>query len=159
MYDLRILLILIPACPLLAAILIAVLGPRVLREKSHLPVIFALLISFVCSLAVVMEIHHRAGLVSETGVAAHVGVAEVQSLWTWAQVDDAYRMPAGESVPFSIDVSLRADGLTALMLPTVTFIAMLVAIYGAGYMHGDRGYWRFFAYVSLFVFGSLARVW
>ena len=154
MFDLRIALVLIPACPLLAAIITAVLGPKVLREKSHLPVIIALLISFVCSLVVVAEIRSRIGDPEQT----RVGIAEVESLWTWAQIENAYELPDGNWVPFSIDVSLRADGLTALMLPTVTFIAMLVAIYGVGYMDGDRGYWRFFAYVSLFVFSMTMLV-
>ena len=30
----------------------------------------------------------------------------------------------------------------------VTFVSSLVAIYAAGYMHGDRGYWRFFTYIG-----------
>ena len=34
------------------------------------------------------------------------------------------------------------------MLGMVTFISSLVAIYSIGYMHGDPGYWRFFAYVA-----------
>jgi NADH-quinone oxidoreductase subunit L len=33
-----------------------------------------------------------------------------------------------------------------------------VAIYASGYMHGDPGYWRFFAYVSLFVFSMTMLV-
>ena len=53
--------------------------------------------------------------------------------------------PAGATPSFSIDVTLRADPLTAIMLSMVTFISPLVAIYPVGYMHGDRGYWRFFA--------------
>jgi len=44
------------------------------------------------------------------------------------------------------------------MLPMVTFIATLVAIYASGYMHGDRSYWRFFACVSLFVFSMTMLV-
>ncbi|MCA9179399.1 MAG: NADH-quinone oxidoreductase subunit L [Planctomycetales bacterium] len=63
-----------------------------------------------------------------------------------------------KSVPFQIDVTLRADALTAIMLCMVTFISTLVAIYGSGYMHGDRGYWRFFTYVSLFVFSMTMLV-
>ena len=54
-------------------------------------------------------------------------------LWTWAAVDPSFR----------VDVVLRADSLTAIMLGIVTFISTLVAIYAAGYMHGDEGYWRF----------------
>ena len=51
-----------------------------------------------------------------------------------------------------VNFSLRADGLTAIMLVMVTFIGSLIAIYAAGYMHGDPGYPRFFAEVSLFLF-------
>lgn len=152
MFDLRLALILIPACPLLAAIVTAVFGPRILREKSHWPVIVALAISFMCSAAVAWNLWSRA---VEEG---QVGVADVESLWTWVKIDSAMTSPDGKDVPFAVDVSLRADTLTALMLPTVTFIAMLVAIYGIGYMHGDRGYWRFFAYVALFVFSMTMLV-
>ena len=44
------------------------------------------------------------------------------------------------------------------MLGMVTFISTLVAIYSVGYMHGDEGYWRFFAYVALFVFSMTMLV-
>ena len=40
----------------------------------------------------------------------------------------------------------------------VTFVSSLVAIYASGYMHGDRGYWRFFAYIGLFVFSMTMLV-
>ena len=53
---------------------------------------------------------------------------------------------------------MRADPLTAVMLVTVTFVSMLVVIYASGYMHGDPGYWRFFSYVSLFVFSMTMLV-
>jgi NADH-quinone oxidoreductase subunit L len=39
-----------------------------------------------------------------------------------------------------------------MMIVMVTFVSTLIAIYSAGYMHGDEGYARFFAEVSLFVF-------
>ena len=55
-------------------------------------------------------------------------------------------------------VSLRADPLTVFMLCMVTFISTLVAIYSAGYMHGDPGYPRFFAYIALFVFSMTMLV-
>ncbi|MCD4726369.1 MAG: NAD(P)H-quinone oxidoreductase subunit F, partial [Pirellulales bacterium] len=59
---------------------------------------------------------------------------------------------------FNIEVSLRADPLTAVMLAMVTCISALVAIYSIGYMRGDPGYWRFFAYVGLFVFSMTMLV-
>ena len=44
------------------------------------------------------------------------------------------------------------------MLGMVTFISTLVVVYASGYMHGDPGYWRFFAYVALFVFSMTMLV-
>ena len=57
-----------------------------------------------------------------------------------------------------MDIVLRADSLTAIMLGMVTFISTLVVIYASGYMHGDPGYWRFFAYMALFVFSMTMLV-
>ena len=59
---------------------------------------------------------------------------------------------------FRIDIVLRANALTAMMLCMVTFISTFIALYSAGYMHGDRGYWRFYAYLSLFVFSMTMLV-
>ncbi len=68
-------------------------------------------------------------------------------------------LPKGEGTnAFRINVVLRADPLTAVMLATVTFISLLVAIYSIGYMHGDDGYWRFFTYIPLFVFSMTMLV-
>ncbi len=163
MSSLRLLLILIPGFPLLAAIATAVLGPRFLKERSHWPVVVAIGLSFVCSVA--LALHVRNGTLQQ-GEGEGIGYSEVVSLWTWAAVSDTYDIDTS-LVPSSgnsgkrdlvIDVSLRADALTAIMLVMVTFVATLVAIYAAGYMHGDPGYWRFFAYVALFVFSMTMLV-
>lgn len=152
MSEIRWLLIGIPALPLLSAILIGVLGPRMLREKSHWLTIAALAGSFLCSLFVVQHV------LTAASDATTVGYEHIETLWTWAVIPNAMTGPNGDTTPFLLDVSLRADGLTAMMLPMVTFIATLVAIYAAGYMHEDRSYWRFFAYVSLFVFSMTCLV-
>jgi NADH-quinone oxidoreductase subunit L len=153
MFELRTLLIMIPGLPLLSAILIGLFGSRLARSTSHALTVLALASSFACSLGVAIAVARNAS--DATGV----GYEYVETLWTWASIPDAYQpADAEQSVPFQIDIALRADGLTAMMLPMVTFIATLVAIYAVGYMHGDRGYWRFFAYVSLFVFSMTMLV-
>src|SRR5207253_9346388 len=70
-----------------------------------------------------------------------------------------YSGPVNGATP-TVDVgfTLRADALTAVMLVTVTFIGSLIAIYSAGYMHGDPGYARFFAEISLFIFSMTGLV-
>ena len=48
--------------------------------------------------------------------------------------------------------------MTAIMLAMVTSVSLLVAVFAAGYMHGDPGYPRFFAGFSLFVFSMCMLV-
>ena len=59
---------------------------------------------------------------------------------------------------FSIDLSLRFDALSALMALVVTGVAFLIHVYSIGYMHGERGYGRFFAFLNLFTFMMLMLV-
>src|SRR5918993_1561959 len=91
-------LILIPALPLLAAIVVGLLGEKVLREASHWPVILAIGSSFIFSLLLVVHINFQTTqLTSDSG-----GYEKVVTLWTWANVKDAYDLkPAvpNESAP------------------------------------------------------------
>jgi NADH-quinone oxidoreductase subunit L len=59
---------------------------------------------------------------------------------------------------FVANVSFFIDPLTMLMLAVITGIGTLIAIYAAGYMKGDPGYARFFAYVSLFILAMTCLV-
>lgn len=122
--------LLIPLLPLMAAALIAVLGYPVLKQYSHWPCILAAAGS--CFLAFTLMIS---------------GGASSTVYYEWF----------GEG-PVRVDFALQADGLTMIMLVTVTFVGTLIAIYAAGYMHGDPGYPRFFAVVSLFLFSMTGLV-
>ena len=59
---------------------------------------------------------------------------------------------------FQASIGIHTDALTAVMLLLVTIVSSAVQIYTIGYMHGDRGYARFFAYMSLFTFSMLMLV-
>ncbi len=50
-----------------------------------------------------------------------------------------------------IGVSILVDPLTSVMLFVVTGVGFLIHVYSAGYMKGDPGYAKFFAYMNLFV--------
>ena len=157
MFDAQTLLILIPILPLVAALGTAALGPRLLRERSHVPVVAALTLSFVASVLLVFQLQER--------IEEHAAPPVVTApLWSWISVPDAMpnsgdgRIETPEWGNFSIDISLQVDPLTAVMLAMVTCVSALVAIYSIGYMHGDPGYWRFFAYVGLFVFSMTMLV-
>ncbi len=173
----RTLLILIPGLPLLAAVLTAVLGPKVLRSRSHWPVILGIGGAFLCSLLLAGHVSSQVAAARQAATngeeAGEIGFQEIETYWTWAWVPEAYpqtaqpaslgpnpAVPAGSTGgrDFRIDVALRADPLTAIMLVMVTFISLLVAVYSCGYMQGETGYWRFFAYVGLFVFSMTSLV-
>ncbi|MGE5315072.1 MAG: NADH-quinone oxidoreductase subunit L [Acidobacteriota bacterium] len=58
----------------------------------------------------------------------------------------------------SIPVAYQVDQLSMLMTLVVTGVGSLIHVYSIGYMHGDKGFWRFFAYLNLFIFAMLNLV-
>jgi NADH-quinone oxidoreductase subunit L len=124
---------LIPALPLAASALTAFLGPRLLRGQSHWPCILAAAASCVLAFLVLLAVGDKQNT--------------VRQYYTWFAAGDV-----------DVGFTLRADGLTAVMLVTVTFVGTLIAIYSAGYMHGDEGYARYFAEIALFLFSMTGLV-
>ncbi len=59
---------------------------------------------------------------------------------------------------FQVPFSLAVDHLTLVMLTVVTGVGFLIHVYSAGYMAHEEGYWRFFAYLNLFMFFMLVLV-
>lgn len=57
-----------------------------------------------------------------------------------------------------IDLGILIDPISVMMLIVVTTISLMVHIYSRGYMKGDDGYTKFFAYLSLFSFSMLGLV-
>ncbi|MGQ9607221.1 MAG: NADH-quinone oxidoreductase subunit L [Thermogutta sp.] len=152
------LIVFIPMMPLAAAFVTALLGRRVLQSSSHVPTVTAAAAAFIASIVLLLLVY-RASAASEGAFATTV------RLWSWADIRQP--LEGGAAAPlagafdlarFHIAVTLRADPLTAVMLVTVTAIALLVAVYSIGYMHDDPGYWRFFTYISLFLFSMTMLV-
>jgi NADH-quinone oxidoreductase subunit L len=50
------------------------------------------------------------------------------------------------------------DRLSGIYVLFVTFVGFLIHLFATGYMHGDSGYYRFFAYLNLFMFAMLTLV-
>nr|YP_009256834.1 subunit 5 of NADH-plastoquinone oxidoreductase [Closterium baillyanum]ANI25745.1 subunit 5 of NADH-plastoquinone oxidoreductase [Closterium baillyanum] len=68
-------------------------------------------------------------------------------LWSWIQTET-----------LSLEVGYIVDPLSSIMLVLVTTVGVVVMIYTDGYMLHDRGYVRFFAYLSLFTASMLGLV-
>ena len=123
-------------------------GAKVLREKSHMPVILACGLSALCSLALIFAVQ---------GAPDAENSAQTVTIYQWLSLDPAGSQPGtpgspaaayATTPPVNFSIAFRVDSLSATMLAMLTFVATLVAIYASGYMHGERGYWRFFTAVA-----------
>jgi NADH-quinone oxidoreductase subunit L len=59
---------------------------------------------------------------------------------------------------FHVNFAFAVDHLTLVMLSIVTGVGFLIHLYSVGYMAHEDGYWRFFAYLNLFMFFMLVLV-
>jgi len=123
---------LIPLLPFAAFLIIGLFG-RWIRERAHWVAVPAVGLSFLLSVSTFMEI--------ATGEPIRV------TLYSWIT-----------SGAFDVTIGFYIDRLTAAMLLLVTIVSGLVHVYTIGYMRGEPGYARFFAYIALFTFSMLMLV-
>ena len=57
-----------------------------------------------------------------------------------------------------LDASLLADNLSMWMTMIVTGVGALIHLFSMGYMSHDKGYYKFFTYLNLFIFAMLILV-
>ena len=132
-------LLAVPLAPLAGAVLAGILGTAfggnlVGRRLAHTLTILGVLVAFVISAMTLQSVVVHGARFNET-------------LYTW--------MTLGS---LKMEVGFLVDGLTAMMMCVVTFVSLMVHIYTIGYMAEDKGYNRFFAYISLFTFAMLMLV-
>jgi NADH-quinone oxidoreductase subunit L len=58
----------------------------------------------------------------------------------------------------AVNFGFLVDHLSVWMMLIITGIGFLIHVYSIGYMHDDEGFWKFFAYLNLFVFSMLLLV-
>ncbi|HET8783829.1 MAG TPA: proton-conducting transporter membrane subunit, partial [Pyrinomonadaceae bacterium] len=58
----------------------------------------------------------------------------------------------------NIEWSYQLDPLSAVFMLIVTGVGLCIFIFATGYMHGETGFYRFFAYMGLFMFAMLVLV-
>ncbi|HVG39196.1 MAG TPA: proton-conducting transporter membrane subunit, partial [Pyrinomonadaceae bacterium] len=81
------------------------------------------------------------------GGALHSTAPVFDQIWTWIEVGS-----------FRADFGLAMDRLSGIYTLFITFVGLLIHIFATGYMHGDPGFYRFFAYLNLFMFSMLTLV-
>ena len=85
----------------------------------------------------------------------------LQVAWRFSSVALPYQEYVAHwirSGAFSADFALYLDQLSLVMLLVVTGVGFLIHIYSVGYMWDDPGYYRFFAYLNLFMFFMLTLI-
>ncbi len=125
---------LIPIFPLAGFLINGLLGRRLSKSLVNTVAIGSVLLSFAWVLKTL------AGL-------GDLSSAHVEHYFTWIQ-----------SGALNIGCDFAVDRLTAVMLLVVTGIGSLIHIYSVGYMAHEGGYYRFFAYLNLFMFFMLVLV-
>ena len=129
---------LIPLFPLIGFVIVAFFGKRLKNEKLIGGIAStAILASFVTAVMVFVGLTNRPE--DDRSVIVHV--------YSWIATGS-----------FSVDVAYQFDQLSILFTLIITGIGFLIHVYSIGYMHGDAGFPRFFAYLNLFVFMMLNLV-
>ena len=124
---------LIPVFPFAAFVLISFVF-RPWRQFSGYVAVAGILASFLLAVPVFQQV---------------LGGAHIEKAFTWLPL-------AGTSN--GLEIGFMVDPLTAIMLVVVTSVSFMVILYSQGYMHGDPGYSRYFAFISLFCVSMLGLV-
>jgi len=132
------LIYLIVLFPFLGFLFNGLVGPKVKNEK---------LIGLVGSGAIGLSFIVAVGAFIETLALPVDQRLNIITLFQWIAV-------AGLNISFSFQV----DQLSLVMSLIVTGVGFVIHVYSIGYMHGDKSFWRFFAYLNLFIFAMMNLV-
>ncbi|MCB0752285.1 MAG: NADH-quinone oxidoreductase subunit L [Ignavibacteriae bacterium] len=131
--------IIILLLPLLGFFIVLFFGKKI--EKLYLVEVGIITLAFVLSLVVGF---------SKLGTYLHQDL-----LYSFTWIDFGNVPTIGN---LHIDLGIKIDNLTVIMLFVVNLISMLVHIYSMAYMKGDSRYSRYFAYLGIFTFSMLGIV-
>ena len=133
--------LLIPALPFLSFLILALAGKKMSHRLAG--------IIGTSSLGVVMTLAYYTAYQYFTLPRTAEGVyqALVPFNVTW--------LPLGT---LHFDMGILLDPISVMMLIVITTVSFMVHIYSFGYMHGERGFQRYYAYLSLFTMSMLGLV-
>ncbi len=126
--------------------------------------LWAILVSPVVSFALIAAVLRRYPRWAGYATIAAVGISLGLSVVALLDVIDAnggvvrYAHDWLKAGPLEVQLGVRLDGLSGVMLVVVTSVSFLVQVYSQGYMAGDPGYGRYYAHMSLFTAAMLGLV-
>src|ERR1700746_270656 len=131
---------LIPILPLAGFFLNGVLGRRLSKSAVNAIAVGSVLLSFLWVLKTLSTL-------GVFGGGNPLETPYVEHYFIWIQ-----------SGLLNISIDFAVDRLTTVMLLIVTGVGFLIHVYAGGYMAHEGGYYRFFAYLNLFMFFMLVLV-
>ena len=121
--------------------------------------------SFVAIVLVIRPFLNKYAFAAGYLTIAAVGASLVLSLWALGTLEARgegtsllWTHDWMEIGPFDFNLGIILDPLTAIMLVVATGVSLMVQIYSTGYMKGDPGYARYYAYMSLFTASMIGLV-
>jgi len=151
---------LIPLLPLAGFAFNGLIGPRVRKQVVSIVGVGVVLVAFLISCAAVYDLANNLGSYEGMEASGLVVNAEARraevTLWEW--FPGAEPVHVGQAPALVVPFVLAVDPLSSLMLLVVTGVGLLIHVYSMGYMAEDRSYWRFFAYLNLFMASMLTLV-
>src|SRR5436309_8375940 len=140
---------LIPLLPFAGFVVNGLLGRRIL-SKGAVSVLACgtVLLAFLLSLGLVLSLGHLDSVRPEPG---RLEVEQEAHRVTLTVADWVLGGAAPDGSRLSIPWGFTLDPLSAVMLLVVTGVGFLIHVYSVGYMAHEEGYWRYFAYLNLFM--------
>ncbi|HEY6806016.1 MAG TPA: NADH-quinone oxidoreductase subunit L [Pyrinomonadaceae bacterium] len=132
------LLSLIIFAPLVGAAINWFIGRRV-RDERFIGIVACGSVAISTIVAFYCALNPQGALRTEVPVLNHI--------WTWLLVGN-----------FRADFALGMDRLSGTYALFITFVGLLIHVFAVGYMHGEEGFYRFFAYLNLFMFAMLTLI-
>lgn len=125
------LILILLALPLLGALVNGTIGKKLPNLLVGVIATGVMLLSFVCALLVFNQTNDT----------------KIIQLFTLLSLDD-----------FAINASLQVDALSIWMTLIVTGVGTLIHVFSIGYMSHDKGFYKFFTYLNLFIFAMLLLI-
>jgi NADH-quinone oxidoreductase subunit L len=139
------------AMPLLGAFVNGVFGRRLGKSAVRLMALAAVGISFACAIVTFAALNALTDAAKQAG-ADGTPQKLVWTAWEWMTLSGT-----GAS-RINVDLRFSVDALSGVMMLVVTGVGLLIHVYSTEYMAEDKGYWRFFCYLNLFVFSMLVLI-
>ncbi|HJQ68596.1 MAG TPA: NADH-quinone oxidoreductase subunit L [Blastocatellia bacterium] len=157
---------LIPILPLAGFLVNFLLGRRLRLSERAVSIIGCgvILVSLLLTLGAFYDYHWNFNPDNETKpyISNHFtwlpGGKAHQTLKPAAEAGEQSHQTASTLFDFNINWSYQIDQLSLVMMFVVTFVGFWIHVFATGYMHGDKGFYRFFSYLNLFMFMMLLLV-